>query len=140
MSLIMSCCVPSEQANIVVSATMTPGSSLRAIADGRDVDVVGDVAAAVADVHADATLFGLFGLIGGLDAVALLVHTGTTSVISAWVQMGSHLGDCRSGVQDRVDDVLGACGGPRYEDAGDVGLARVDLRAWFCDVVVLVQS
>ncbi len=71
MSLIMSCWVPSEQANIVVSAMHDAGLVLERVTDGRDVDVVGDVPAAVADVDADAPLLG---------------HTGTTSEISAWVR------------------------------------------------------
>ena len=66
MSSIMSCCVPSEQAKTGDSDTTTPGSSFSASRTACDVDVVGDVAAAVADVDADPALGRAgFGLAAG---------------------------------------------------------------------------
>ena len=97
---------------------------LQRVAHRGDVDVVGDVAAAVADVDADAPLLG---------------HTGTTSGDLRVGQVGGDLRDGGPGVEDRVDDVLGAGGGARDEDAGDVGLAGLDLLVRLGDVVVLVE-
>ena len=56
MSRSMSLWPESEQANIIWRATTTPGSPCGGGDDLVDVDVVGDVAAAVADVDADPAL------------------------------------------------------------------------------------
>ena len=56
MSSMISCCVASEQVNMAVLATTTSGSAFNSRTHLVDFDVVGDVAAALADVDSYPTL------------------------------------------------------------------------------------
>ena len=84
MSATISGCVASEQVNIAVFATTTSPLCPDVVDDLLDIDVVGDVAAAVADIDADAPSAGL-ALGGGhdgsgVDRDLLLAHAGTSSI------------------------------------------------------------
>ena len=120
MSLTISCCVASEQVNIARLATTTPGSCSTARDDLVHVDVVGDVAAALADVDADA-------------ALAHAVHLRS-------LEMCGGLRHGRAGMKDRLGYVPGARRGAGHEHAGDARACGVDVLVGLVHVVVVVES
>ncbi len=99
---------------------LDPGLVLDGLDHPLDIDVVGDVAAAVADIDADPAL----------------AHAASLQLL----EMSGYLGRRGAGVQDRLGDVLRARGRAGDADAGNTGQRWVQVLVWLGHVVELVEG
>ena len=102
-----------------------------------DVDVVGDVAAAVADVDADASLAHLRHLRDCARLAARRRRLGPPAALL--LEVGGRLRGRGARVQDRVGDVLDPRRRAGHEHAGDVGGAGIQVLVRLAHLGELVQ-